>query len=90
MPSVARVGDVDSGGGVVAAGVDSVTVNGAPIAVVGDPITPHWSGDNIHIAVVAVGSSTVTAGGLPVNYVGAPDSCGHIRVTGSPDVTVGV
>jgi len=88
MPSVARQGDGDSGGGVVATGVSSVTVNGAPIAVVGSVITPH-NRKPTHHAVAAVGSSTVTAGGIPVNYVGAPDSCGHVRVSGSPDVSVG-
>ena len=88
MPAVARVGDVDSGGGVVATGVGSVTVNGAPIAVVGSVITPHHRKPTHH-AVAAVGSSTVTAGGIPVNYLGAPDSCGHVRASGSPDVSVG-
>ena len=89
MALTARVGDLDSGGGIVATGIGSVLVNGAPIATVGSVITPH-NGKPVHFAVAAVGSSSVTAGGLPVNYVGAPDSCGHIRVTGSTDVSVGI
>jgi hypothetical protein len=41
MPGVVREGDVNGGGGVCFGGVQSVLVNGRPIAVPGMTVTPH-------------------------------------------------
>ena len=87
MPSVVRVGDVNSGGGQVVSGIPTVLVNGQPISVDGSTVSPHGTHGP---AFTTSGSHTVLAGGRPVNYVGNPDSCGDQRVNGSPDVIVGV
>lgn len=88
MPAVNRVGDADSGGGKVTAGIDSVLVNGRPISVNGKPVSGH--GKAPHSAPsTASGLTNVIAGGIPVNVVGNPDTCGHARAEGSPDVTAG-
>lgn len=88
MPAVSRVGDADSGGGRVTAGVDSVIVNGRPIAVNGNPVSGH--GRSPHSSPrTAGGLTTVLAGGVPVTRVGDADTCGHARAQGSPNVTAG-
>lgn len=87
MPQVVRIGDANSAGGVATVGVSSVLVNGRPISVNGNPVTPH---EPKHLRQeTAVGSGTVTANGIPVQYIGCTDTCGHSRVEGSPDVEVG-
>ena len=88
MPNVVRVGDPDTGGGIVTSGASTVFANGMPVALPGMPVTGH--GDGAHAGPVTVGGSgTVKADGQPVIYVGCADSCGHSRATGSPDVQVG-
>lgn len=89
MPSVVRVGDVNSAGGAALIGVSNVIVNGRPISVNGNPVTGHGKG--IHGGpTTAVGSSSVFASGIKIQFVGGcVDTCGHARATGSPDVIVG-
>lgn len=88
MPAVNRVGDADSGGGKVTAGIDSVLVNNRPISVNGKPVSGH--GKAPHSAPTTSGGLTnVIAGGIPVNVIGNSDTCGHARAEGSPDVTAG-
>ena len=90
MPAVCRVNDKNDSKppGLILGGVSSVQVNGRPIAVVGNKITPHGKGKHAS-AVVQKGSSSVFAGGKAVTYVGATDDCGHIHISGSGDVNVG-
>lgn len=95
MPAAVRVGDANSAGGIAQQGVATVIVNGVPIAVNGNPVTPHpccgAPGCGAHCsAVTTTGSSRVFAGGIPVQYVGCVDTCGHARSQGSPNVVVGV
>lgn len=95
MPAVVRVGDANSSGGIALQGIASVVVNGRPISVVGNPVTPHpccgSKGCGAHCsATTTTGSSTVIAGGIPVEYVGCVDTCGHARAQGSPNTVVGV
>lgn len=93
MPQVVRVGDANAAGGIALRGIASVIVNGRPISVVGDPVTPHppCPKPAIHCsATTTTGSSTVIAGGIRVQYVGCVDTCGHARAQGSPNTVVGV
>jgi uncharacterized Zn-binding protein involved in type VI secretion len=95
MPAVQRVGDANSAGGVATGGIASVRVNGRPIVVNGNPVSPHpCCGAKrcppVHCHAVTAGpSSSVRAGGVPVILTGAGDTCGHPRSGGSPDVRAG-
>jgi uncharacterized Zn-binding protein involved in type VI secretion len=93
MPAAQRVGDADSAGGVVTGGVSSVRVNNRPIAVRGNPVTPHPCCGRRRCgahcsARVSVASPNVRAGNIPVTRTGDSDSCGHARSGGSPNVRV--
>ena len=87
MPGfIARVGDI--AGGVISAGMPTVTAGGIPVARVGDVVAPHGGG--IHgAAVLASGSKTVLAGGIPVCRVGDTAACGHVVMNGLGTVIVG-
>jgi uncharacterized Zn-binding protein involved in type VI secretion len=96
MPAVQRQGDLDADGGVADGGDPSVKVNGRPIMIPGQSVTPHppypRRGRNEHnngSTVTGGGVSTVRAGGRPVVVTGDLDSCKHPRVGGSPDVRAG-
>jgi uncharacterized Zn-binding protein involved in type VI secretion len=96
MPAVQRNGDSNAGGGVANGGVASVKVNGRPIMIPGQSVTPHppypRRGRNAHnngSTVTGGGVSTVRAGGQPVVVTGNADSCGHSRSGGSPNVRAG-
>lgn len=95
MPSVVRRGDPNSAGGVVTGPcAPSVTVNGRPVSLPGDGVTPHpccgLPGCFKHcVARTSGGSSSVYAEGKPVIYVGCVDTCGHPRALGSNNVNVG-
>lgn len=94
MPSAQRVGDPNTAGGIVTAGIGSVRVNGRAIVVPSMPVTPHpccgQPGCGIHCsAVTSGGSGSVRAGGRPVIRTGVDiDTCGHPRAGGSGDVRV--
>lgn len=94
MPAAQRVGDANTAGGVITGGIDSVRVNGRPIAVAGQRVSPHPNcgqrrAPPTHCnATTSGGSGTVTAGGLAVIRTGDVDTCGHARSGGSGDVTV--
>lgn len=94
MPNAQRLGDPNTAGGIVTAGVASVRINNRATVVPGMPVTPHppcgQPGGEIHCsAVTQGGSGTVRAGGRPIIRTGADqDSCGHGRAVGSPNVRV--
>lgn len=89
MPAIQRIGDANSGGGVVtSSGQSHVSANGLLVAVDGSPVSGHGLG--VHSApVTANGSSKVFINGIPVNKTGDADSCGHARTGGSGNVNVG-
>ena len=95
MPLVVRKGDANSAGGTVTGPcAPTVLTNNRPTSLPGDSVTPHpccgVPGCAPHCSAVTTGgSSTVIAEGKPVQYIGCSDSCGHPRVTGSPNVIVG-
>jgi hypothetical protein len=92
MPAVQRVGDANGAGGVITSGVDSVRINGRPIATTGVGVSAHPCCGRrgcppIHCsATTAGGSGSVRAGGIPASLTGDADTCGHARAGGSGDV----
>lgn len=95
MPAVQRVGDRNEAGGVILAGDPTVLVNGRPVAVLGDLVSPHpCCGQQgcppVHCSAKTVNNlSTVLVNGKPIILANDTDTCGHKRVSGSPDVIVG-
>ena len=94
MPNVQRQGDTNTAGGVARGGVASVRVNNRPIIVNGCSVTPHpccgQPGCGAHCSATTRGGiPTVRAGGIPINVTGNPDTCGHPRAAGSPNVRAG-
>ena len=95
MPSVQRVGDRNSAGGVVVNGDSSVLVNGRTVAVQGASVSAHpCCGQRgcppTHCnAKTQANNSTVLVNGIPLVLNGDVDTCGHPRVGGSADVLVG-
>lgn len=91
MPSVARLGDSNSGGGTITS-VPQTTVfaDGMPISVNGSTGTSHRKKHKHKAGVwrTANGSSTVTINNIPVNFQGNADTCGHTRVGGSPTIFI--
>lgn len=87
---VHRLGDANTGGGVVVGPLQgSVYANGKLVAVDGSAVTPHDPFIPPHVGTItANGSETVFAEGIPINGLGDADSCAHARAGGSPDVFV--
>jgi uncharacterized Zn-binding protein involved in type VI secretion len=88
---IQRVGDFNSGGGIIVSGGHfNVLVNGRPAATPWAAVTPHigcGKKNPLHcIALTLPGSSTVKINGIPVIVSGVPDTCGHSRAGGSPNV----
>ena len=88
MPAVQRVWDKNNAGGAISQGDSSVTVNGLAIAVNSNPVTPHGGGPHSNAKTKATQSS-VFVNGKPVVVTGDKDTCGHPRVGGSNNVTIG-
>jgi uncharacterized Zn-binding protein involved in type VI secretion len=90
MPAVQRKGDQDDAGGAILDGIDSVLVNGLPIAVLGAQITSHDTYEGEHLnATTRNSQSSVTAEGRFVIVTNDIDTCGHQRQGGSPNVNIG-
>jgi uncharacterized Zn-binding protein involved in type VI secretion len=84
---VQRQLDVNTEGGMIMKGDNTVFVNGRPIAVTGNPVTSHY---NNHLAATTFGSvDSVLVNGRPIVVEGDVDSCGHARINGSDSVFVG-
>ena len=88
MPKVARMGDVNSGGGIIQTIPQStVFANGKLISVNGSRGSGHEPGiHSLNAWVTSNGSTTVFIEGIPVNDEGDADDCTHVRVDGRPDV----
>ena len=94
MPGVQRVGDANSGGGVILKGDPSVLVNGRPIALVDSAVSPHApcgsKGGQAHCnARTQASNGSVLVNGQKITVGGSRDTCGHDRSTGSTDVVIG-
>ena len=88
MPEVQRIGDRDTGGGIVMFGINSVRVNNRPVSVDGCTVSSHASRPT-HNPVTANGVKTVRVSNRPINVNGNPDTCGHARTGGSENVRAG-
>ena len=93
MPAVERLGDINVAGGVALGGAKTVFVNGRPMMIPHQIVTPHPccpnDGCDIHCnARTQGGSSTVVVEGKPVIHTDDNDTCGHKRSSPSPDVFV--
>lgn len=93
MPlQVHRMSDANTGGGTITAIPQStVFANNLLVCVNGSIGTSHppCPKPSIHCAgnwITTSGGPTVFAEGIPVNKMSDPDSCGHTRAAGSPDV----
>jgi hypothetical protein len=87
MPEVQRIGDRDTGGGIVMFGINSVRVNNRPVSVDGCTVSSHASRPT-HNPVTANGVKTVRVSNRPINVNGNPDTCGHARTGGSENVRI--
>lgn len=84
MPGpVCRLGDLNTLGGAILTGVPTVLVNGRPIAVLGNKVSPHAKHK---FAITLNLKATLLASGRPVISLGNIDSCGHPRIKGSTTV----
>jgi uncharacterized Zn-binding protein involved in type VI secretion len=94
MPAVQRVGDQNSAGGIILNGDNTVLINGRTVAIKDSLVSPHvpcgQPGQGIHCnAKTQTKNSTVLVNGIPLVLTNDIDTCGHARVGGSPNVTVG-
>jgi uncharacterized Zn-binding protein involved in type VI secretion len=87
---IVRITDPNAGGGVSMNGVSTVRVNGIPVVVTGASVTPHPNNKPPHTSARTIARNpTVRAGGLPIVTATDVDSCGHSRVSASPNVRIG-
>jgi uncharacterized Zn-binding protein involved in type VI secretion len=95
MPAVQRVGDRNSAGGVITNGDNTVLVNGRAVAIQGSSVSPHPCCGRrgcppTHCnAKTQASTTTVFVNGKPIIFTDDKDTCGHPRVSGSADVSVG-
>ena len=93
MPAIERKFDINTGGGaVISIPQGTVFANNLLVSVRGSSVSPHPPCPivPIHCSDVTVcSSSSVFAEGIPVNRKGDCDSCGHSRLTASPNVFAG-
>lgn len=91
---VLRVGDTNTGGGVIMVGDPTVLVNYRPVATVFSPVSPHppcggRGGQSHCIARTQLKPSTILVNGKPIATWPSVDTCLHPRITGSLDVVIG-
>lgn len=95
MPSVQKMGDVNSGGGIITqVPQSSVYVDNVLICVTGSKGTGHPPCPDVQIHCAGNWQTTSNAFGVYingkcVNVSGDVDTCGHTRVGGSSSVFVG-
>lgn len=94
MPGVQRDGDANTAGGVVSGGSTSVRINGRPVTLAGNSVSPHpCCGQRrcppIHCyATTTGGAGSVRVGGINIILTGDVDTCGHPRAGGSTNVRI--
>lgn len=84
-----RLGDPnDAGAAITSIPQSTVFINGLQVSIDGSDVEGHGVGEHAG-PLTASGSPTVFINNIPVNRTGDPDTCGHPRAEGSPDVFVG-
>lgn len=86
MKPLCRMFDINNGFGQVVATSKTVYANFLPVALMGDPLTPHLKGSRHAVSKIVTGSPTVFVEGRPVARLGSIATCGHRMITGSPNV----
>lgn len=90
MPNLSRKGDVNTTGGKIMRGAQTVFANGIPVGLHVSQITPHGPFGRPHpphnAAMTTDGSPTVFCEGVPVLRVGSGNTCGHRIVQGSDNI----
>ncbi|PZU93125.1 MAG: hypothetical protein DI527_07705 [Chelatococcus sp.] len=66
-----------AGGAQIAGGQEFVTVGGALVVLLGDPVTPHGPPPHSPLPVMVEGCSWLTINAIPVCREGHAASCGH-------------
>lgn len=95
MPNIQRLTDPNSGNGLINTIPQStVFANNLLVSVNGSRGTSHPPCPFVPIHcqgnwVTAGGNPRVMINNIPVNRTGDGDTCGHVRVAGSPNVFVG-
>jgi uncharacterized Zn-binding protein involved in type VI secretion len=93
MPGVQRVDDQNVAGGRIVEGDDSVLINGKPIGIDNALVSSHAPYGRPHppheAARTRASQSTVTVNGIKIIVDGDVDTCGHVRINGSTDVSIG-
>jgi len=87
MPGIAVVGKDTAGGKQLGGGQSKLTVGGALVVVLGDPIESHGKSPH-NGATMVQASSKFTVQGKPVCLAGHAASCGH-ATSGQANFTVG-
>lgn len=92
MKPLSRIGDINQAGGAILIGAGTVLCNGLPVGLHPSVITPHPSfrkkRPKHKFAWTTDGSPTVFCEGRPVLRVTSGNTCGHLIITGSPNVIV--
>lgn len=86
MSGISRAGVDTAGGVILGGGQDFVSVEGAPVALKGDPVAGHGLDEHAG-PVMAEGVAWMTIDGVPVVRAGNAASCGH-PATGSDFFTI--
>lgn len=84
-----RLGDVNTDSAAITnIPQGTVFVNGLQASIDGSEVEEHGIGEH-DSPLTANGSPTVFIENIPANRMGDPDTCGHPREGGSPDVFIG-
>lgn len=84
-----RLGDPNEAGAPIIEVIQpDVFTNNLLASIDGCPVEGHGSGEHAS-PLTDSGSPTVFIHNIPANRTGDPDTCGHPRAEGSPDVFIG-
>lgn len=89
MPAINRLFDLnEADAAIIEIPQSTVFTNDLLVSIDGSDVEGHGPGEHAG-PLTANGSPTVFVAYIPVNRIGDPDTCGHPRATGSPNVFVG-
>jgi uncharacterized Zn-binding protein involved in type VI secretion len=96
MPNIMRINDLGFAPNYsptypqILNGIDSVRVEGSPVAIVGSVYQNHKKGDNKHnLKIASTGSGSVRAKGIPIHREGDSMSCNHVAQAGAKRTRAG-
>ncbi len=77
MAGVSTIQKNSAGGPIIGPGVPTWTLNGSPISIVGDLVTPHGEPPHSPAPTMVEGTGWMTINGIKVVVEGCLASCGH-------------